>query len=503
MILDQDGSLLDDKQANMRVAVIQPTTGSWNRVSRIMRRDLVTSVVTLFRNTKFLQPVTNDYHCLVSGVLPLLAPLVQPGPYWLEISGSKIDYGESWHVPVLLGHVVHALGAELVEDLREADLVLWSTGAVDAVLDVVDHDYQLDKKVGNIRTDQNAVQRAAWAQDEVKALREAAEAGVQIICFLPARTDATPLRNLLEGIGAKDARVEHLKNVKAAVPVLEATVLRSVPAVPSTNPPLLPSRDLESEEQDSVPAAPLRDLPPYGGVAATTSRHVPAGPAAITAIMVAVALVAVASNPTQITQTAGWLTKFLNSSGVGDQVPEARPGDVEKPARRDVAEGEGPGAGRQTKPPTDDVTTVRPADTVPPVVPVKLQEFRAANNGTCIPYIIGRRTPPQTIDVTLNGPDTFRDSLGTNLCMLEWTVNPDARGVQGFDIEPPRVPGVRLSGTGPVGAWTKVRMEFTRDFASTSPIPYTVKLKFNGAPLPDQKRQFQHTLKSTQLTGIR
>jgi hypothetical protein len=127
-------------------------------------------------------------------------------------------------------------------------------------------------------------------------------------------------------------------------------------------------------------------------------------------------------------------------------------------------------------------------------VPVKLREFRAANDGTCIPFIIERRTPLRTIDVALDNPDHFHESRGRNLCMLEWTVNPEATGVQGFDIEPPRVPGVRLSGTGSVGGWTKVRMEFTRDFTSTSPIAYTVTLKFNSAPPPNQVQQIQHTI---------
>jgi hypothetical protein len=189
------------------------------------------------------------------------------------------------------------------------------------------------------------------------------------------------------------------------------------------------------------------------------------------------------------------------------QAPEAAPavasGDKPANANGDKPAAASPEPGKeQGRPPASQTLAENavpalaavPSQPAPTPVPVKLQEFRAANDGTCIPYIIERRTPPRTIDVALDSPDRFHESTGRNLCMLEWTVNPEAAGVQGFDVDPPRISGVRLSGTGSAGAWTKIRIEFTRDFAS-SPTTYTVRLKFNGAPSPNQVQQFQHTIR--------
>jgi hypothetical protein len=472
MTLKPGGSLSDDGQTKMKVAVLLPTTGALNRVVRIISRpDLEASTVFQTGSANPLS-ITKDYDFLVSkkGSLTALAPLVKPGPYWLLLS-ERIESGESWNVPVILGHVVHALDAMLVEDPRQADLVLWSTGAVDALLDVVgeaalrsDKGYRLEDKVERSRA----------------ALAQAAAAGVQIICFLPPGIDATSLYDLLADVGARDARVTFLDNVPAAVHVLKEVLDRAVPAVlPLVLPPS--SCVPETSGNDSLPAASPAVPPP---LAVAARRHAPGARTVAAAVFAVLAAVA---------GVTGLIVRPGFRGGPANEVHEMSPHNAQRPDLDEAARPGGP-PGRESQPPPDGGAG-HPDDAAPAVVPVRLREFRPANNGTCIPYILGRRTPPHTVDVTLAGPGTFRDSSGRNLCMLEWTLNPDAQGVQGFDIEPPHVPGIQLSGTGPVGTWTRVRVEFMRDFTSTSPILYTVRLKFNGAPPPNQMQQFQHTLK--------
>jgi hypothetical protein len=104
--------------------------------------------------------------------------------------------------------------------------------------------------------------------------------------------------------------------------------------------------------------------------------------------------------------------------------------------------------------------------------------------------------PPRRIDIGLDGGDRFRDSTGLNLCGLEWTLkNAEAAqaGIQGFDIDLPESPSVRLIRTGSPGAWTKITIEFTREFSRM--ITYDVQMKFAGTQPPGQVQEFHHTIR--------
>jgi hypothetical protein len=196
----------------MRVLVLLPTTGSLNRVLRLNARpDLVTSVVVAAPS--FLpMAITKEYDALTSRTGPLagLGPPVKPGAHWLRLS-REIDSGHSWHVPVLLAHVVVALGAELVGEPSKADLVLWSTGEVDAELGIVDQNYKLPSKVACSRT----------------GLQEAAAAGVRIIGFVPPGEDDSLLRALLAEVGAEHALVKRVATVAAARRTVEQALERA------------------------------------------------------------------------------------------------------------------------------------------------------------------------------------------------------------------------------------------------------------------------------------
>jgi hypothetical protein len=488
----------------VRVSVLLPTTGSLIRVLGLEARPDLPAAAVYLPGTFMPLPITKEYDVLTSkaGPLTALAPLVQPGPHWLWLT-RNIESGQSWHMPVVLAHIVTALGAELVPEPHGADVVLWSTGEVDAKLAIVDRDYRLPEKVLHSRD----------------GLQDAVKTGARIVGLVPG-TDAAPLRDLLNEIEARDPVVETVASVDAACLVVKRVLGRTLPVVKEEGPlPVDEAPVTISYEPPQRSLAPLAGFQAAGTPVLTVPRlgndprlraddsddTVPARNwkrrAVAASLVTSLALAASVGGSDVILRLIRPDTTNTSGSPLTDSPKEHAQSAQPKPP--DAAPGEKPAvvSPETDKPPVSQklAENAVPPQTSPPPpvlppVPVKLQEFRAANDGTCIPYIIERRTPPRTIDVALDSSSRFHDSAGRNLCMLEWTVNPEAAGVQGFDMDPPRVPGVRLSGTGAAGTWTKVRIEFTRDFTNI-PATYTVRLKYNGAPSPDQVQQFQHTIK--------
>jgi hypothetical protein len=498
----------------MRVSVLLPTTGSLNRVLRIEpTHDLPASQV---KNTLGWMPlgISKGYHALTmtGGLLWELGAPFRYGVYRLQLL-SDVESGNSWELPVILAHLVVELGEHLNETpakdenltgvRRDVDIVLWATGQVAGKVNgkhgIGDVDYKLAAKVLHSRD----------------GLQDAVTAGARIVALVPACEDAAPLRALLNEIGAADAVVETVASVEDACVIVKRElghthleVVTSAPALvnsasvtPGSANPLVTSivvpEPVHTGDWTAAKAAGPRNWKRRALVASMTV-------ASVTSLMFATFIVGSDVVPRLMGPDHTSRNSPLNSSGLtvdsrkeeaqSPQPPEAAPATAtgEKPATGSPEPGKTP----VSQPPAENTIPPQPAP-LPPAplpVPVKLQEFRAANDGTCIPFIIERRTPPRTIDVALDSSDRFHESAGRNLCMLEWTVNPEAAGVQGFDVDPPRVPGVRLSGTGSAGTWTKVRIEFTRDFTNI-PTTYTVRLKFSGAPSPNQVQQFQHTIR--------
>jgi hypothetical protein len=482
----------------MRVLVLVPTTGKLNRVLRIdPYPDLVHSFVVRQGDVERL-PITRKYADLTSqgGPLAALGSPVKPGLYRLLLAGP-IDAGDSWQLPVLLAHLAVALGEKLAEEPAKGDIVLWSTGAVDVDLNIVDHDYMLPAKVACSRT----------------MLQEAAAAGAQIVAILPARAreDASRLHDMLTEIGAQHARVEIVDSVVTARRILEQALGRTRPAIePVVSLPVEPRPAREPAGNGTgngglfwkVPALLASGAAMALGAFVVGNQwlpplipHGPPGNAAprITKI-----------EPLQETKP---VPPREDKHPGESNIPVSSPPDV--PPRQDILPFKPPDPPSQQEGPVPDHAAVN-ADSEaksaiasqadPPPVPVKLQELRAENNGTCIPYIVERRTPPRAIDVSLDGTDHFHDSAGRNLCGLEWTLTPEAAqsGVQGFDIVDlaDRSGGTRLDRTGGApGASTKIRIEFTREFRNTNPITYNVRLKFAGTPSPEQVQQFRHAIR--------
>jgi hypothetical protein len=472
----------------MRVLVLVPTTGKMNRVLRIdPYPDLVHSFVVRQGDVERL-PITRKYADMTSqgGPLAALGLPVKPGLYRLLLAGP-IDAGDSWQLPVLLAHLAVALGETLAEEPAKGDIVLWSTGAVDVDLNIVDHDYMLPAKIACSRT----------------ALQEAVAAEAQIVAILPAsaREDASRLHDMLAEIGAQRARVEIVDSAVSARSILEQALGRNLAATvrDKTGPVAKPVKRSENRGLFwKVPALLasgaamalaafvlgnqlLPPLMPHG-----TRGNAPPRIARI-------------EPPPPEPPPAG-----ADPARESNEAPPAQnPPVADTPRENDIAAAPRPDA------PT---TAVEPQPDAPPSpqlefasktpeplpVPVKLQELRADNNGSCIPYFAERRTPLRASDVALEGTDHFHDSAGRNLCGLEWSLTPEAAqsGVQGFDIDlaADRY-GARLDRTGAPGASTKIRIEFTRDLRNTNPITYNVRLKFAGAPPHEQVQQFRHVVR--------
>ncbi len=487
----------------MRVLVLMPTTGRLNRVLRIdPYPDLAHSFVVRQGDVERL-PITRKYADLTSqgGPLAALGAPVKPGLYRLLLAGP-IDAGDSWQLPVLLAHLVVALGEKLAEEPAHGDIVLWSTGAVDVDLNIVDHDYMLPAKAACSRT----------------ALQDAAAAGAQIVAILPAcaREDVSRLQDLLAEIGAQQARVEIVDSVLGARAILEQALGGPCPGAvgPAITP--LPAaapgperaasttagRGLSWKVPALVASGAALALAAFIGGNQWLPPLIPHGAAGNAAPRIATTEPPSESPRTDADPPHGIEAPPAPSNAVPDapresDVPPPRP-DIpppDPPAQR----AEGPVPDRATVHHDTEAKSDTASQPEPLPVPVKLQELRAENNGTCIPYIIERRTPPRAIDVNLDGTDRFRDSAGRNLCGLEWTLTPEAAqsGVQGFDIDlaADRY-GARLTRTpGAPGTSTRIRIEFTRDFRNTSPITYNVRLKFAGAPSPEQVQQFRHAVR--------
>jgi hypothetical protein len=179
------------------------------------------------------------------------------------------------------------------------------------------------------------------------------------------------------------------------------------------------------------------------------------------------------------------------------QGDHALAGAASAPPADPLAPGQGaghPATIASATPPAQDGSSQDPAPTTAVPVPLHLVEIRDPYGRICLP-VLRENVPPRLVDVAMDGPDRFHDSTGFNLCGLEWTLTPDAArvGIQGFDIDlAAERYGAQVTRIGAGGTFTKIRIEFYRDFSKT--ITYKVSLQSGAAP-PGQVQQFQHTIK--------
>jgi hypothetical protein len=198
----------------MRVLVILPTTGALNQIVRLTGRPGLKASFVVMRGDYRPLAVSKDYDALTdeAGPLAKLAPLVASGPYEMRVSGN-FDSGKSWELPVVIAHMVVALGAELVDDPAEAELILWSTGAVDLDLGIVPQNYSLPAKL--------ALSKSTF--------QAGVTAGARIQVFLPPDSDPAPFQTMLAEISAARASVDVVDHVFDARDWLRTELGRPAP----------------------------------------------------------------------------------------------------------------------------------------------------------------------------------------------------------------------------------------------------------------------------------
>ncbi len=131
----------------MRVLVVVPTTGGPLVLEGLKPRPGLPASAAFARGDYRPLPWSGDYARLTGPAGPIGAALGQAlAPHEARLSGS-FDTGRSWEAPLALAHLLLAAGHALVADSEQAELVLWSTGAVDLDLQLIPGDYALLDKI--------------------------------------------------------------------------------------------------------------------------------------------------------------------------------------------------------------------------------------------------------------------------------------------------------------------------------------------------------------------
>ncbi len=132
-----------------RVQVVVATTEGPSTVLRVTPEDpSLRSVVCLGRGTTVL-PISRAYDAFVRAPTGVVERAVGHRSFRTDVS-APIDDGDSWQLGLYLAHRLKAAG-RLAEDGEPADLVLWTTGAVDgdlAVRPVAQVDGKLRRSAG-------------------------------------------------------------------------------------------------------------------------------------------------------------------------------------------------------------------------------------------------------------------------------------------------------------------------------------------------------------------
>lgn len=131
----------------MRILIIIPTTGGPLTVRSLLPRPALPASAAFAEGDYRPLPWSGDYAALVSAGGPLArSGAVSAGSFELRLDRS-FDAGRSWEAPVALAHVLAARGHEITGDVANADMLLWTTGAIDLDLKLIAGRYALLDKV--------------------------------------------------------------------------------------------------------------------------------------------------------------------------------------------------------------------------------------------------------------------------------------------------------------------------------------------------------------------
>ncbi|MCC5966876.1 MAG: hypothetical protein JJU24_12140 [Natronohydrobacter sp.] len=130
----------------MRVAIIIPTTGGPSQILRLQPlRKAPCSLVFTQDDYKPIE-ISARYNDFVTAGGPLSRALDLPETRFELRLSRKIESGRSWELPVALAHWLQMDGHEIVA-AESAELVIWSTGALNSDMQIIAQDYHLATKL--------------------------------------------------------------------------------------------------------------------------------------------------------------------------------------------------------------------------------------------------------------------------------------------------------------------------------------------------------------------
>src|SRR5882672_11967889 len=131
-----------------KVLIVIPTTRRPVFVASLKPRPQLPASFAVAAGDFRALPIAADYDRLIgrSGPIGLRLPEVGRTSHELRLS-EAFESGRSWEVPVSLAHFVASAGRTLAAGIEDADLIVWSTGAVDIDLAIADQGYFTEEKI--------------------------------------------------------------------------------------------------------------------------------------------------------------------------------------------------------------------------------------------------------------------------------------------------------------------------------------------------------------------
>jgi len=130
-----------------KFAIFVATTGGAIQIERLTEERAPQSMICISRSTTIL-PISIEYHDYVrrgSGIIEREFNYPGDTSFRADVSGM-IDAGKSWQLAFYLAHAVTvSSNAILVDDLDDADHIIWATGCVDYDLNILNVDHLTEK----------------------------------------------------------------------------------------------------------------------------------------------------------------------------------------------------------------------------------------------------------------------------------------------------------------------------------------------------------------------
>lgn len=373
---------------SLSILVVIPTTDGPSLVRSLRPRAGLPASAAFVDGDYRPLPWSGDYARLsaTDGPLAGIVPAERLVPHELRLTRS-FDTGRSWEVPVCLAHALLAAGHRLVGDPAEAEVIVWSTGAVDLDLRLLPGIYAVLDKLERSR---NFLEGAS---------------GKPLVALLPPGEGRGEFETILKGFARKaNAFVHSSDSIRDAALFLGSRLGEAGPAPgPAARPGgiafrmvVLVALGLGAIGAGLLVAMPWR-MPPNGPPGQGGSLR-PAGDV-----------------PTQ-------------GPASGEQASPERPrqGDQAEGAVSAGAEGAGLGA-------------------MPAERPLLVEELHARSGSSCRRVVFGA-DPPDRRPVGHEAPDRLRPSRNEpGLCGLAFSPGlPGARVVVGPELRAAALPPVGL-----------------------------------------------------------